>query len=189
MKIDRRSFLAFSIGGAAGTALTPLPWKLEVEAQARLRKVVKTAVVGLGLWALLLGGFVGWIGFRTHQVEQLEANNQSRVSTVDEVRVLIDQIDSLSQFTDRSQSALEALKVLAEAVPGSGSLELEDFRYKKQGGQLFKGSVGRNVQPFNRFLDALTASQAMVVEDYDLNQTRNGYEFKLETDWEWGETP
>ena len=28
MKIDRRSFLAFSIGGAAGTALTPLPWKL-----------------------------------------------------------------------------------------------------------------------------------------------------------------
>ncbi len=29
MKIDRRSFLAFSIGGAAGTALTPLPWKLQ----------------------------------------------------------------------------------------------------------------------------------------------------------------
>ena len=28
MKIDRRSFLAFSIGGAAGTALTPIPWKL-----------------------------------------------------------------------------------------------------------------------------------------------------------------
>ncbi len=28
MKIDRRSFLSFAIGGAAGTALTPLPWKL-----------------------------------------------------------------------------------------------------------------------------------------------------------------
>ena len=28
MKIDRRSFLAFAIGGAAGTALSPLPWKL-----------------------------------------------------------------------------------------------------------------------------------------------------------------
>lgn len=28
MKIDRRSFLALSAGGAAGTALTPLPWKL-----------------------------------------------------------------------------------------------------------------------------------------------------------------
>ena len=28
MKIDRRSFLAFVIGGAAGTALSPLPWKL-----------------------------------------------------------------------------------------------------------------------------------------------------------------
>jgi anaerobic selenocysteine-containing dehydrogenase len=28
MKIDRRSFLALTIGGAAGTALTPLPWKL-----------------------------------------------------------------------------------------------------------------------------------------------------------------
>ena len=29
MKIDRRSFLALSIGGAVGTALTPLPWKLQ----------------------------------------------------------------------------------------------------------------------------------------------------------------
>ncbi len=28
MKIDRRSFLSFTIGGAAGTALSPLPWKL-----------------------------------------------------------------------------------------------------------------------------------------------------------------
>ena len=28
MKLDRRSFLSFVIGGAAGTAVTPLPWKL-----------------------------------------------------------------------------------------------------------------------------------------------------------------
>ncbi|NNG01457.1 MAG: molybdopterin-dependent oxidoreductase [Desulfobacteraceae bacterium] len=28
MKIDRRGFLSFAIGGAAGTALSPLPWKL-----------------------------------------------------------------------------------------------------------------------------------------------------------------
>jgi len=28
MKIERRSFLSFAIGGAAGTALSPLPWKL-----------------------------------------------------------------------------------------------------------------------------------------------------------------
>ena len=28
MKIDRRSFLAFALGGAAGTALSPLPWKI-----------------------------------------------------------------------------------------------------------------------------------------------------------------
>ncbi len=28
MKIDRRSFLSFVVGGAAGTALTPIPWKL-----------------------------------------------------------------------------------------------------------------------------------------------------------------
>jgi anaerobic selenocysteine-containing dehydrogenase len=28
MKVDRRSFLSLTIGGTAGTALTPLPWKL-----------------------------------------------------------------------------------------------------------------------------------------------------------------
>jgi len=31
MKIDRRSFLSFVIGGAAGTTLSPLPWKLTDE--------------------------------------------------------------------------------------------------------------------------------------------------------------
>lgn len=29
MKIDRRSFLALGVGGAVGTALTPLPWKIQ----------------------------------------------------------------------------------------------------------------------------------------------------------------
>ena len=29
MKIDRRSFLALSVGGTVGTALTPLPWKIQ----------------------------------------------------------------------------------------------------------------------------------------------------------------
>jgi anaerobic selenocysteine-containing dehydrogenase len=29
MKIDRRSFLALTVGGAVGTALTPLPWKIQ----------------------------------------------------------------------------------------------------------------------------------------------------------------
>lgn len=28
MKVDRRSFLAFALGGAAGTVLSPLPWKV-----------------------------------------------------------------------------------------------------------------------------------------------------------------
>jgi len=28
MKIDRRSFLSLIVGGAAGTALSPLPWKM-----------------------------------------------------------------------------------------------------------------------------------------------------------------
>ncbi|MGD9078299.1 MAG: molybdopterin-dependent oxidoreductase [Desulfobacterales bacterium] len=28
MKVDRRSFLAFALGGAAGTTLSPIPWKL-----------------------------------------------------------------------------------------------------------------------------------------------------------------
>ena len=163
--------------------LTPVPWKQEVQNQLRLRKLLKTA------GAVLLGAFWGWAAFRTFQVAQLEALNVSRNPEVNEIRVLTDQIRSLSQFTDRSQSALEALRILAEVAPGSGSLELEDFRYKKQDGQLFSGKMGGSVQPFNRFLDSLTATKALVVEDYDLKQTRGGYEFRLETDWQWEEGP
>lgn len=160
--------------------LTPVVWKQEVQAQARLRHVLKTAGIGLGVWALLLGSFVGWAGYRSHQVKQLEEENQRQGATVEEIRVLSDQIQSLSQFTDRSQSALEALKVIAEAVPGSGGLEVEDFRYKKQGEMFFKLKTGNRASA-NRFYESLVASGKMNVLEPDFNLNRQ--ELNMTTEW------
>lgn len=166
--------------------LTPERWRTEVSARAARKKLIRVGGAVAACWLLLLGGLMGWGWTQSRRVEALEAENQANAPRIEEIRELTNQVRSLSQFTDRSRSALEALKILSESAPGIGALQVEEFRYRKQGRHVFNGTMGRNVQPFNRFLDALTGSDQLSVEDYDLQQTRSGYEFRLEMDWEWG---
>ena len=46
MKVDRRSFLAFALGGAAGTTLSPVPWTGWVVVLSALDNLVKGASGG-----------------------------------------------------------------------------------------------------------------------------------------------
>lgn len=165
--------------------LAPSQWREEAEALKNRKKLIRVGAGAAAMWILLLGGFFLWSGMQSRQVRQLESVNLERREEVEDIRQLNTQVRSLAQFTNRERGALEALRVLAESTPGIGALELEEFRYRKEGGQIFMGTMGGNVQPFNRFLDELTASESLVVEDYDLKQTRNGYEFRIEMDWRW----
>lgn len=168
---------------------TPLQWKRQLEQKKRTRKLLRTAGTLVGIWAIGLGALLTWSFVRQVRVENLEEENLRNQSSVSDVRELNDQVRSLSQFTDRSQSALEVLRILAEAVPSSGALEMRSFEFKKTSGQVFSGSMGDNLQPFNRFLDALTASNQLEVEDYNLDKSPRGYGFRIETNWKWEDSP
>lgn len=169
--------------------LTPKRWKEEASALKTRKKVLRIGGAVAAAWVLCIAAVLLWGWVQARQVKRLEAANQENADLVAEIRELSQQVRSLTQFTDRRRGALEALRLLAEAVPGVGTLRLEEFRYRKQGGHTFNGTVGGDVQPFNRFLDALTATESLQVEDYDLQQNRDGYRFRLEMDWNWEDLP
>jgi hypothetical protein len=102
------------------------------------------------------------------------------------VQELGEQVRSLSKFIDRSSSALEVLWLLAAAVPGSGGLEVEDLRYRKEEGVVFSGSVYGQESLFLNFVENLGGSDLLRVEDYNLTRDRDGDQrFKVETRWRW----
>jgi hypothetical protein len=169
--------------------LTPKRWKDEAAARRTRKKALRIGGSIAAAWLVGLGALMLWGILQSRQIRGLEGSNEENVEMVNEIRALSDQVRSLTQFTDRSRGALELLRILAESAPGIGALEVEELRYRKDGAHVFRGSMGRNVQPFNRFLDSLTASEALNVEDYDLQQSRSGYDFRLELEWEWGDLP
>jgi hypothetical protein len=169
--------------------LVPTRWRQEAEARRHRQKLLKTAAIAFGVWALLLGGLIGWTFYRSWKLEALEELNEQYTAAMTEIRVLSDQVRSLSYFTDRSQSALELMRILAESVPSSAKFELEELRYRKQRDHVFTGTFGQRLEPFNRFLEALEANERISIDDWSTKQTRTGNEFRFETSWVQEEGP
>jgi hypothetical protein len=75
--------------------------------------------------------------------------------------------------------------ILAEATPGSGSLVMEDFHYRKAEGISFSGKTDGDVQPFYQFLENLAGDGRLRVGSYNLRETREGFTFTVDSHWEW----
>lgn len=165
--------------------LAPQSWKRE-EARKRNRlKVIRTASVSLGLWAVFMLGILIRSEIHRHSTRKLQSQNLEKAAAVAQIQALTDQVRSLSQFTDRSSSALETMLILAEAAPGSGSLVMDDFQYRKEEGIAFSGKTAGNVQPFYQFLENLAGDERLRVESYNLRETREGFSFTVDARWEW----
>nr|MDA3873184.1 hypothetical protein [Kiritimatiellia bacterium] len=114
-----------------------------------------------------------------------QEQNLEKAPAVEQVKALTDQVRSLSQFTDRSSSALETILILAEATPGSGTMVVDDLQYRKEEGITFSGKTAGNVQPFYQFLENLAGDERLRVGSYNLRETRDGFSFTVDARWEW----
>lgn len=162
--------------------LSPGVWKAEARARA-LRKRMVTGALGVGgIWVLLVLGFAGVVWREGRVVSRLEAANAAREEAVAEVMALGERVRSLSQFTDRSTSALEMLRVLAEASPGQGRVLVEDVLYKKEAGVTVSGEATGD---FFAFQEALSASPLLRVETFETREVRGQTEFRVESVWSW----
>ncbi|MGA0368651.1 MAG: hypothetical protein ACO3N7_04290 [Kiritimatiellia bacterium] len=165
--------------------LAPPEWKEEKKRATQRKKFLRNLSIGGGVWVLLMLLFVGWAQFRLSGLRRLQKQNRAERSAVENVQELSGKVRSLTQFTDRSSSALETMLLLASATPGSGTLIVDDYRYDKEQGVVFSGILTGDVQPFYQFLENLAAGDLLRVKSYDLKESRDGFRFQVETLWSW----
>jgi len=165
--------------------LAPEGWAREEADTRQRRQLTRTALWGLGVWMVFMLVLLGWSESRRFSVRRAERANQSQQPAVRRVQSLAGQVRSISQFTDRSSSALETLLILAEAAPGRSGLLIDDFDYRKQDGIRFSGRLGTNIQPFYQFLENLAGDSRLRVENYNLREARDAFTFSVDAVWEW----
>lgn len=171
--------------------LAPADWKAERQRQESRKKILRSLSLAGAGWLLLMGMFLGWSQIRQSDLRRLKKQIRADRGDAESVQELSAKVRSLTQFTDRSSSALESLRLLASATPGTGTLIVDDYRYDKEEGVVFSGVITGDVQPFYQFLENLAAGDLLRVKSYDLKESREGFGFQVETLWAWiqpGET-
>lgn len=165
--------------------LSPPAWRMEKIRLKNRKKYLQIGIASAAVWVAVMLGFLGWSTIRQSGLRSLEKQNQATANEVSQIEALSQRVRSLTQFTDRSSSALETLLILASAAPGSGRLTIDDYRYDKTEGIVFSGSSGAETQPFYQFLEDLSAGELLRVKSYDLKESRNTYTFQVEAVWSW----
>ncbi len=164
--------------------LAPAVWKEEEQARALRQRMLNGAVaVGL-VWVLLVASFSGYVWAQGRALAGLEAEIRAQQGAVRDVQQLSERVRSLSQFTDRSTSALEILRMLAEASPGTGRLLIRDLQYRKDQGVTVSGEAAGD---FFVFQELLSESPVLRVETFETREVRGQTEFRLASVWRWRE--
>jgi hypothetical protein len=162
--------------------LMPRAWTREKEQRSQRRKLLQLAAVLLGIWVLGMGFFLGRNVLLSQRLRDLREANTS--PAIEKVRTLEEQLVSLQPFTDRRTSALNSLLVLAEALPGNGTLIINRFRYSKGSGISLGGSMEGSSEVFNRFLGNLSNQEDVEVLQYDLKTASRGSTFQIDLEWQ-----
>jgi len=133
--------------------LTPAPWRLAATSKRTRRQMVVTALCVLGVWALFVGGGLGWLAVEEARLVKLEEDEVRWMEPANEVRRLRLQVDMIERYTDRTHSALECLREISALQPQG--LDLTSFTYRKGEGLDLDGEAdsGPLVNEFNEKLN------------------------------------
>ena len=162
--------------------LAPPAWKAEEALRATRKRVLGWSAAVAAIWLVGAVGLAGYVKIQENELQTLKRNLAAQQQSVETVRDLSRQVRSLGQFTDRSASALEIMRIMAEASPGTGGVLIRDMHYRKDQGVTISGEARGD---FFQFQDALGASEILRVEDFDTKQEREFTEFRVITRWTW----
>lgn len=133
--------------------LAPAAWREEDERRRGNRGLLRTATVFAVLWVLALGVFLVLLNVRRARLRGLEARVAEVERPAGEVRRLRSKVLDFAAYADRSHSALECLRAVAEALPDG--VELNSFIYRKGASLTLRGEAGdsERIYGFTRGLD------------------------------------
>jgi hypothetical protein len=170
--------------------LAPPEWEQEHQARLKRTALIRKTGWAAAVWMLALGGFMLFVQLKERDVRGLEEEVAAREAEKQQVELLGQQVRSLSQFTDRSSSVLEAIWVLAEAVPGTGTIEIDDFRFTKNDKISFSGFIGGSDAAFLTFIENVGSGDQLRVDEYKMAQERDGDRtFDATARWSWIPAP
>jgi hypothetical protein len=153
--------------------LAPPEWGHEFQDRKTRKAALVAAAVLLGLWL-----FVFLIGFAALQVQKsrtgrIKSAYNAVSGAADQVRQVRDQVESLSQYSDRSRSGLECLREVTELLPPG--VELSSFEYQKYEKVFLRGS-GEASDPVYEFFKRLEESEVFleIKPEGITDEVRNG---------------
>jgi hypothetical protein len=147
--------------------IAPKGWK-QAEELRRLRKnVFIGAGAVMGIWLIGLIGFFIWVSMTQGDLDKLKGKLAATEKPASEVKDLQRRVLELSQYTNRTYSALECFREVIETMPAG--VELTDLTYdKSQGVQLRGESRIRN--NLDLLIKGLTESDLFIaVEDVSID--------------------
>ena len=109
--------------------LAPEVWRVADAARATRRRLFRAASIFLALWLATVGIFWTLLNVQRGRLAQWQAETDSLEEPAREARLLRSKMLELTQYADRTHSALEGLRVVAETLPPG--TELTSFMYRK----------------------------------------------------------
>jgi len=146
---------ARALSGAGLLDLTPEPWRLAMGGKRVRRQMLIGSLAVFGLWALLVGGGLGWFAFEQGRLQRMKAEEARWLEPANEVRRLRLQVNMIERYTDRTFSALESLREISRLQPEG--VDLSTFTYRKGDGMDIDGEADSGLL-VNQFNEALNQS-------------------------------
>jgi hypothetical protein len=146
--------LAVRAAEASPRSLNLLPglWRARNAAADSNKRFLRGAITVAVLWLVLAGGLFGaplLMRQRVADVERALAANEATFQTVQNIRTRADLIES---YTDRSDSILEAMRAVAERMPGG--VDLTMLVYARRGSVKLTGETSDPALAY-QFKDAI----------------------------------
>lgn len=150
--------------------IAPTDWKLAEERRRLRRTLTLGSAVVMAVWLIGLIGFFIWVGIKSADLESLRAELEATEEPARQVKELQSRIHELSQYTNRTYSALECFREVIETMPAG--VELSEITYDKSMGVRIRGE-SRVHNNLNLMIKGLTESELFTeVQDVSIDGSK-----------------
>lgn len=135
--------------------LAPAAWRQSILSRQLKRQALMVSLAAVAAWSVLVGGLWLWSSHQKKMLVRAQAEMNSLQEQVASVRELRQQVEWLTQYSDRSYSVLECLRDVAEKLPAG--VDITSFSFNKASQVNLRGECGSD-GPINDFISALEKS-------------------------------
>ena len=147
--------------------LAPDEWRAADAARALRRRMWRAATIFLATWAVGVGAFLALLNVQRGRMDRLQAQVAEVEGPAREIRQLRGKVLEFAQYADRTHSALECLRVVAETLPEG--MDLASFIYRKGSTLSLRGEADEPDKVYRFILAMENTRRFMEVKSEGIN--------------------